>query len=76
MEQPLTSSTDLYGTFSVSDDSEIPACLSPFWVFAVYHEPAAVGQLVDGLGVVLQSLLQNLVLLHHDQSTLFILQQP
>lgn len=47
--------------------------LSPLWVFTCDHEAAAVGQLVDGLSVVLQGLLQCLVLLYHYKCTLLIL---
>lgn len=50
------------------------SALSPLWVFTCDHEAAAVGQLVDGLSVVLQCLLQRLVLLHHNKCTLLILQ--
>lgn len=54
--------------------STFDSVLSPLWVFTCDHEAAAVGQLVDGLSVVLQCLLQRLVLLHHYKCTLLILQ--
>lgn len=41
------------------------AKFSPLWVFAVDHETAAVGQLMNCLGVVFQRLLQALVFLEH-----------
>lgn len=41
----------------------LPLC-SPLWVVVVNHVLAAGGQLVDGLGVVSQGLLQYLMLLH------------
>lgn len=53
------------------------ACLlplySPLWVFVVNHVLAAGCQLVDGLGVVGQGLLQYLMLLHFSLGTQLVL---
>ncbi len=40
-------------TNALSDSPEILLCPSPLWVFTIHHKSAAIGQLVDGLSIVL-----------------------
>lgn len=47
----------------------------PLWVIVSHQTAAGLGELMDGLGVVLHRLFEDLVLLQHGHGALFILQR-